>query len=103
MTAYIPSHPSGTIPFESVLFTVAGGLTLRTVPQRLGDIVNAADYGIVGDGSTDNHAALQAAIDAAFGPASSPNGMQPWKNRPLFIPNGSYIVSAPLGPTAAPI
>lgn len=60
-------------------------------------VIDAKDYGATGDGSTDDLAALQAAIDAAFGTAASPNADSgSINNRGLFIPNGIYNISAPL-------
>jgi len=46
-------------------------------------IINAADYGVVGDGVTDDTDSLQAAIDAAAG-------------QRLWIPSGRYIISSQL-------
>lgn len=43
-------------------------------------MINAQSYGAVGDGVTDNTAALQAAIDAAFAAKTG-----------LFIPGGDYV------------
>ena len=46
-----------------------------------GSSVNAVDYGAVGDGTTDDTAALQAAITAASGSS-------------LIIPDGNYLVTS---------
>lgn len=43
-------------------------------------------YGVRGDGVTDDTAALQKAFDELMG-----------KNIPLYFPNGTYVVSAPVG------
>lgn len=53
----------------------------RTVQARLRDTVSVKDFGAVGDGSTDDTSALQAALDYAVA-----NG------RDVFIPDGTYIV-----------
>ncbi len=54
-------------------------------------------FGAVGDGSTDDTAAFQAAINAAFGTVASPHGhSNPFINRILFIPPGSYKITSPL-------
>lgn len=83
-------------PFVSYPFQATGAPTRRTMPDRLAEVVNVKDYGAVGDGVTDDHAALQAAIDAAFGPSSSPHGTNSTANRPLFFPHGNYRTSLPL-------
>lgn len=58
-------------------------LTKTSFFMTNGQVVNAKDYGAVGDNSTDNTAALQAALTAATGGT-------------LFIPKGVYRVTAQL-------
>lgn len=62
--------------------------------------VNVLDYGADPTGATDSTAAIQAAIDAAWGPISQPNGTDIGvgsadKNKVVYIPNGYYNVTAP--------
>jgi hypothetical protein len=59
-------------------------------------MIDVKDYGALGDNAADDTVAIQAAIDAAFGPASAPNGTQFQKNKPLYFPAGHYKTSAPL-------
>lgn len=54
---------------------------------------NVKDYGATGDGITDDTAAIQAAIDDAFGPASAPHGVNYRLNKILFFPEGTYIIN----------
>jgi hypothetical protein len=64
------------------------------------DWIDVKAYGAKGDGTTDDTAACQAALDAAFGPASAPHGNQFWLNRPVYFPAGRYKISKPLLITA---
>jgi hypothetical protein len=63
--------------------TAAGSTTARNLDDRFADVVNVKDFGAVGDGVTDDTAAIQAAITAANGGT-------------VFFPKGNYLTSATL-------
>jgi parallel beta-helix repeat protein/putative cofactor-binding repeat protein len=66
---------------DGVQFTQAGtGAVQRTVESKLKDVVSVKDFGAVGDGVTDDTAAIQAAINSG---ASS-----------VTFPKGSYLVGS---------
>lgn len=50
------------------------------------DVVNVADFGAVGNGTTDNTVAFQAAIDYAYNQAKSQ----------VYVPDGNYLIGATL-------
>jgi hypothetical protein len=59
------------------------------LPDRFADIVNVKDFGAVGDGTTDDTAAIQAAIDSLspFNPFVTDGGE-------VYIPRGRYRLTA---------
>jgi hypothetical protein len=61
---------------------------------------NVKNYGAVGDGVTDDTAAIQAAFDEATGGYGSNHGGYPgpgmFSNRRVYFPNGHYIITAPI-------
>ena len=75
--------PSDSGASGNVQFLQAGtGAQVRSVQSRLSEIVSVKDFGAVGDGTTDDTAAIQAAIDVV----SSSGGS-------VFVPAGVYRVS----------
>jgi polygalacturonase len=78
--------------FTSFAFPATGAPTPRTMPNRLAEVVNVKDFGATGDARTDDTTAIQAALNAAYGSPSSPNGGFPGaiKNRAVFFPAGYY-------------
>ena len=71
-------------------FTQSGtGAEQRTVEEKLKDVVSVKDFGAVGDGTTDDTSAIQAAIAAAITiSATSPTT--------LVFPAGKYKITEPL-------
>jgi hypothetical protein len=94
--ALTASRAQADTTFTSFAFPATGARTPRTMPDRLADIINVKDYGAVGDGSTNDTSAIQAAFDAAFGTPGSPHGTNAHLNRPVFFPAGVYKTTAPL-------
>jgi hypothetical protein len=78
------------VPFSSFAFQAEGAPTSRTMPKRLAEIKNVKDFGAVGDNSTDDTAAIQAAVNYAGGPYSSAS------RGTIFFPTGIYRISAPI-------
>jgi hypothetical protein len=64
--------------------TATGSTTARTLANRFADVVNVKDFGAVGDGVTDDTAAIQAAIVATT------------TGKALFFPSGTYTFSTQL-------
>lgn len=78
-----------TLANSTIYFTQSGtGATQRTVSAKLQDVINVRDFGAVGNGSTDDTAAIQAAVNAANG-------------NTIFCPSGQYRVTAPITASAS--
>jgi len=78
---------SGATSATNVSFTQAGaGAVERTVETKLNESVSVKDFGATGDGTTDDTAAIQAAIDAT---ELSNTGI-------VHFPPGNYKISATL-------
>ena len=83
--AYGSTSTTATVGNDSRLSFIASGTgaTTRTLQNKLRDVISVKDFGATGDGSTNDTAALQAALDARAGSS-------------LYIPAGTYITTSVL-------
>ena len=66
---------------NKLFFTQTGtGAVSRSVDSKLTDVLSVKDFGVTGDGSTDDGANIQIAIDAAA-------------NKKLYFPSGTYKIT----------
>jgi hypothetical protein len=82
----VQGYVSGTLPPESITNTEVSGAAAidssklaygsRTVEAKLDDVVSVKDFGAVGDGVTDDTAAIQAAVNTG---------------KRVYIPTGTYL------------
>jgi hypothetical protein len=72
--------------YDGTLITATGSTTARTLAARFADVVNALDYGAVGDGTTNNTTAIQAALDTG---------------KSVFLPDGVYVIAGSLTMTSS--
>ena len=84
------SQSSHAKDLSSDTATAADSTTSRTLANRFADVVSVKDFGAVGDGSTDDTAAIQAAVAAIN---SAGGGV-------LFFPCGTYSVEFTGSPAA---
>jgi len=108
---YVPAAGSGTVSDATTgakgVLQLAGDLggtaTAPTVPGLAGKVgkgdlvLNVKDYGAVGNGTADDAAAIQAAIDASVG-GTVAGGAAVTRSavKPVYLPRGTYKITAPL-------
>lgn len=82
-TIKISQLPSASVPLSGAEQTpiVQNGVTKKVPVSAVSPVVSVKSYGAVGDGSTDDTAAIQAAVNA---------------NKSVFFPAGTYKISAPI-------
>ena len=78
--------PVGATTASQVSFTQAGSTYGRNVQLKLQESVSVMDFGAIGDGVTDDTAAIQAADDAV---AATGSGI-------IFFPQGNYLCQSQL-------
>jgi len=76
--------------FTDYTFAASGAPTLRTLPQRLSEIVNVKDWGAIGDGIANDSAAINSAINHIY--------TRPFKGAILYFPSGTYYLGNPATP-----
>lgn len=90
MTASIwsPTSPVPGFTADLINFLQAGtGAVPRTVQSKLRDVVSVADFGAVGDGVTDDTAAIQACLNYANSAVNFSAGLNP----ALYFPGIKYL------------
>lgn len=81
------SVSGSTVSSSNVSYTVNS--TTRNIADKLGETVSVKDFGAVGDGVTDDTAAIQAAIDAVN--AAYLGGSYGGGGGVVYIPSGRYL------------
>lgn len=84
------AFPIDTTPFTDFEFLGENRTQLRTQPERIGDVVNVAEFnGFSGDGISDDIAPLRAAVAAALSEGKQtiliPDGAECLISEPLFV------------------
>jgi hypothetical protein len=90
----IPAGVAPTSPVDGDIWATTAGLYTRVNGGTVGPlqsalVINVRDFGATGDGTTDDTAAIQAAINAAKVAATNRGAV-------VYLPPGAYLVSSPL-------
>lgn len=83
---------------DNALVTATGSTTPRTLANRFADVINVKDFGAVGDGVTDDTAAIQAALSfvSVTEWAGSSVAMHLKSGGTIYFPDGVYRVTKTL-------
>jgi Pectate lyase superfamily protein len=81
--ALLAPRASADTPFSSFTFPATGAPTARTMPDRLAETKSVKDFGALGDGSTDDTAAIQATVNAT-------------RYGIVYFPPGNYRIASPI-------
>jgi hypothetical protein len=82
---------TGNVTLSGLSFTQVGtNAVARTIDSKLKDVFSVKDFGAVGDGVTDDRAAIQNAISALNGLGGTAPGT-------IYFPYGTYKISAAVG------
>lgn len=95
----IYSASASTERYSSELITFfqdGTGAVSRTVESKLSDSVSVKDFGAIGDGTTDDTAAIQNALNHL-----ATTGFTGYQGNTLYFPPGKYIISNTLKPAMA--
>ncbi len=79
-------------------YGLSGGVSRVFVDRLVDSSISVKDFGAVGDGSTNDRDAIQAALDAAVGPWTAPNVFNGLHSYSVYFPPGLYSVAPAVGP-----
>src|SRR5882672_4241499 len=85
-----------TSNLANIAVTATGGTTARQLGDRFADSVNVKDFGAKGDGTTDDAAAINAAIASFRALLLTAAGTTITNGVRLVFPRGTYLCKSPL-------
>jgi hypothetical protein len=80
------------ISTNNLSVTATGSTTQRTLANRFADVVNVKDFGALGDGTTDDTAAIQAALNSGATEVFIPPSINGYKVQTLVMPTTAGFV-----------
>ncbi len=95
--------PGNNIEGSDVTFVQDGtGAIERTIQDKAREIVSVKDFGAVGDGVTNDRAAIQTALNSGAKKVIFPRGQYIVNGGGLTVPNWLAVVGEGYGPTSVP-
>ena len=95
LTAYGQNSQIINTRFRTILSTIPSAID-RSISNKLNDMASAKDFGAVGDGVTDDSAAINTAISDLYGWTGGETEATYCKRVILYLPAGTYLISEPL-------